>query len=57
MNRPDGSRSRNRCPLVADLLAREDPAFVPVGLSRAIGSHFARPAPGRRNSKGKDVTP
>ena len=57
MNRPDGSRSHNRRPLVGDLLASEDPALVPVGLFRAIACHFARPASGRPNTERKDVTP
>ena len=56
MNIPDGCRFRNRCPLAADVRAREDPAFLPVGPAQAAACHFARPATGRRNSERKDVT-
>ena len=56
MNIPDGCRFRNRCPMAADVCAREDPAFLPVGPAQAAACHFARPATGQRNSERKDVT-
>ena len=45
MNIPDDCRFRNRCPLVADVRAREDPAFLPVGPAQGTACHFARPPP------------
>ena len=57
MNIPDGCRFRfrNRCSLVADVRAREDPAFPPVGPAQAAACHFVRPATGRRNSERKGL--
>jgi oligopeptide transport system ATP-binding protein len=54
---PSGCRFRTRCPLAADLCARETPPLRDLGLGQSVACHFAQPNLVPRNALDPEPVP